>query len=47
MTDEWKNWKNLQESDELKALIETANGKLQKSAAAKRVGGKGKKGKGQ
>ena len=42
--EEWSNWKALQESAELKELVETANKKLQKSSPAAKGDGKGNKG---
>ena len=42
LSEGWKNWKELQESAELKQLITTANDSLAKSAAAQPKGkGKG------
>ena len=42
--EDWKGWDELQNSPEMKALVENANEKLKQAAEAKKGSGKGKKG---
>ena len=46
LTDDWKQWNELHDSAEMKALVETADKKLQHATEGKNVACKGKKGKG-